>query len=46
MNFSINVYEYIRVENRDNKNKNNERKYLENMQNYQFLKVKNSILEL
>ena len=46
MNFSINVYEYISVENRDNKNKNNERKYLENMQNYQFLKVKNSILEL
>ena len=46
MNSSINVYEYIRVENRDNKNKNNERKYLENMQNYQFLKVKNSILEL
>ena len=46
MNSLINVYEYIRVENRDNKNKNNERKYLENMQNYQFLKVKNSILEL
>ena len=46
MNSSINVYEYIRVENRDNKNENNERKYLENMQNYQFLKVKNSILEL
>ena len=46
MNSSINVCEYIRVENRDNKNKNNERKYLENMQNYQFLKVKNSILEL
>ena len=36
----------MRVENRDNKNKNNESKYLQNMQNYQFLKVKNSILEL
>ena len=36
MNFSINFYEYMRVENRDNKNKNNESKYLQNMQNYQF----------
>ena len=34
------------MENRDNKNKSNEKKYLENMQNNQFLKVKNSLLEL
>ena len=34
------------MENRDNKNKSNEKKYLENMQNNQFLKVKNNLLEL
>ena len=34
------------MENLDYKNENTERKYLENMQNNQFLKVKNSLLEL
>ena len=34
------------MENQDYKDKNVERKYLENMQNNQFLKVKNSLLEL
>ena len=32
------------MENRDYKNKNVERKFLENMRNNQFLKVKNSLL--
>ena len=34
------------MQNLDYKNKNIERKYLENMQNNQFLKIKNSLLEL
>ena len=34
------------MENQDYKDKNIEKKYLENTQNYQFLKVKNSLLEL
>ena len=32
------------MENRNYKNKNVERKFLENMRNNQFLKVKNSLL--
>ena len=40
MNFSKNFREYIRMENLDYKNENIERKYLEHMQNNQFLKVK------
>ena len=38
--------EYIRVENLNYKNENIERKYLNRMQNDQFLKVNNSLLEL
>ena len=34
------------MENQDYKNENIERKYLKNMQNSQFPKVKNSLLEL
>ena len=34
------------MENQDYKNENIERKYLKNMQNNQFSKVKNSLLEL
>ena len=34
------------MENLDYKNENVERKYLKNIQNNQFLKVKNSLLEL
>ena len=34
------------MENFDYKNENIERKYLNNMQNNRFLKVKNSLLEL
>ena len=34
------------MENQDYKTKNIERKQLENMQNYQFLRVKTSLLEL
>ena len=45
-NFSKNFREYITMENLDYKNENIERKYLENMQNNQFLKVKHSLLEL
>ena len=44
--FSKNLREYIRMEKLDYKDENIERKDLENMQNYQFLKVKNSLLEL
>ena len=44
--FSKNFHEYIRVENPNYKNENTERKYLNNMQKNQFLKVKNSLLEL
>ena len=45
-NFSKNFCEYITMENLDYKNENIERKYLENMQDNQFLKVKHSLLEL
>ena len=34
------------MENWDYKKENNEKNYLENMQNNEFLKVKNSLLEL
>ena len=34
------------MQNQDYTEKNIEKKYLENMHNYQFLKVKNSLLEL
>ena len=34
------------MENQDYKTKNIDRKCLENMQNYQFIKVKTSLLEL
>ena len=34
------------MKNSNCKNKNIERKYLNNMQNNQFLKIKNSLLEL
>ena len=44
--FSKNLREYIRMEKLDYKDENIERKDLENMKNYQFLKVKNSLLEL
>ena len=44
--FSKNVCEYIRVENLNYKNKDIERKYLENMWNIQLLKIKNRLLEL
>ena len=44
--FSKNLGEYIRMEKLDYKDENIERKDLENMKNYQFLKVKNSLLEL
>ena len=46
INFSNIFCEYIRIENQDYKNENIERKYIENIQNNQFLKVKNSLLEL
>ena len=38
--------EYIRMENPNYKSENVKRKYLGNMENNQFLKVKNSLLEL
>ena len=44
--FLKNFREYIRMKNLDYKNENIERKFLEYMQNNQFLKVKNSLLEL
>ena len=46
MNFSKNFREYIRIEKIDYKNENIEKKYFKNMKNNQFLKVKNSLLEL
>ena len=46
INFSKTFCEYIRIENQDYKNENIERKYNENMRNNQFLKVKNSLLEI
>ena len=45
MIFSINFCEYVRMENQGNKNKSNERKYLENMCNNQFLRVKKILFE-
>ena len=44
--FSKHFCEYIRMETLNSKNKNIERKYLKNMRKNQFLKVKNSLLEL
>ena len=41
INFPKNFHECIRMKNQDHKDKKIERKYLENMRNYQFLKVKN-----
>ena len=38
--------EYIRIDNSNYKNKNTEKAYLNNMRKNQFLKVKNSLLEL
>ena len=46
MFFSKVSCEYIRMENLDYENENIERRYLENMRNYQLLKIKNSLLEL
>ena len=46
INFSKNFHEYIRMGNKDCKNENIDGKYLENMGNYQFLKVKSGLLEL
>ena len=45
-NFSKIFCKYTRMENPSYKNKNIERKYLNNMWKSQFLKVKNSLLEL
>ena len=45
-NYSKIFCEYIRLEHQDFKNENIEKKYIENMQNNQFLRVKNSLLEL
>ena len=42
----LNFCEYIRIKNLNYKNKNIERKYLNNMWKKQFLKVKNSLLKL
>ena len=47
--FSKAFREYIRIEKQGYKNEtneSNERKYLKNMRNNQFLRVKNSLLEL
>ena len=44
--FLKNLCEYIRLENLGYYNENIEGNQLENMQNYQFLKVKNSLSEL
>ena len=46
INFSKHFCEYIRKENKDYKNKDIGRKYLQNMRNSQILKVKNSLLKL
>ena len=46
MNFSKKFSEYIRIEKLDYKNENIEKKYFKNIKNNQFLKVKNSLLEL
>ena len=44
--FILNFRKYIKMENPNYKNKNIERKYLSNMRKNEFLKVKNSLLEL
>ena len=44
--FSEKFREYIWTENPNYKNENIERKYLNNIEKNQFLKVKNSLLEL
>ena len=41
-----NFCEYIRMENPNYESKNIERKYLNNIKKNQFLKVKNSLLQL
>ena len=46
MNFWKNFRKYIRMENRNYKNELIERKYLENMLNNQFWRVKDSLSEL
>ena len=43
---SKSLCEYIRVEHQDYKNESIEKRYLDNMQNNQFLKEKTSLLEL
>ena len=44
---NLNLFcQYIRMENPNNKNENTEIKYLNNILKNQFLKVKNSLLEL
>ena len=45
-NFSKIFCEYISMEIVDQKNENIDRKYLKNMRNIQFLKIKSSLLEL
>ena len=45
-NFSKKFHEYIRMEKLGYKNEHIEKKYLRNMQNNQFLRVKNSLLEV
>ena len=44
--FSKYFREYIRMVNQDYKNRNIEKKYLENVRNKQFWKVTNSLFEL
>ena len=46
INFSKHFCEYITMENKDYKNEDIGRKYLQNMRNSQILKVKNSLLKL
>ena len=46
MNFWKNFRKYIRMENQNYKNEFIERKYLENMRNNQFWRVKDSLSEL
>ena len=43
---SKSLCEYMRMEHQDYKNESIEKRYLDNMQNNQFLKVKTSLLEL
>ena len=46
INFTKSFCEYIRMENQGNNNENIESKYLQNMQNKTYLKIKKSFLEL